>query len=90
MTSGSAERGQGYGRGIIHLRYGKLNTVIILGNAKDFPLHPNNLVLHEALANPLPQLIHKPMQLLALSICVNNLSIPVPLAWDFGQRKLWV
>lgn len=57
---------------------------------RTFPLRPNDLALLEALANPLLQLIHKPAQLLALSIYLNNLSISVPLAWDFRQMKLWV
>lgn len=67
-----------------------MDTVIMLGNAKDFLLRPNALVLHEALANPLLQCIRRPTQLPALSVYRNNLSIPIPPAWDFGQRKLWV
>lgn len=62
----------------------------MLGSAKGFPLRPDDLVLCESLANPLLQFIHKPTQLLALSIYLNNFSTPVPLARDFGPRKLWV
>lgn len=88
MTSGPADQGHGQVRGII--LYGKSNTVIMLGNAKDFPPF-TQMTLFSTKRWRIPySSSFTSLQLLALGISLNNPSTPVPLAWDFRQMKLWV